>query len=81
MEYMTLQTPLSFSTNSPNLSLRDVNKVCFVLRDFDGGIGSIFDCINCQIHYMVVSLQMDLQMFFANYKIILLLYVFQKTNC
>ena len=24
----------------------DVDKVCFVLQDFDGGIGSIFDCIN-----------------------------------
>ena len=27
----------SFSTNSPNLSSRDVDKVCSVLRGFDGG--------------------------------------------
>ena len=35
---------MSFPTNSSNLCSRDVDKVCFVLRDFDGGIGSIFDC-------------------------------------
>ena len=68
---------MSFSTNSSNLYSRDVDKVCFVLQDFDEGIGSIFNCINCQIH-MVASLSLEqfiflyLLMFFANCKIIFL---------
>ena len=35
------------NTNSPNLSLHDVNKMCFVLQGFDAGISNMFDCINC----------------------------------
>ena len=58
-------------TNSSNLCLRDVGKVCFVLQDFDGGICSIFDYINYgsksfpQTVYFPVS---SCLVFFANTK-------------
>ena len=60
----------------------DVDKVCFVLQDFDGGIGSIFDCINygsksiTQTVYFSVS---SCLVFFTNTKSFFsFLYAFRK---